>query len=67
MEKLTTKLHVRSFEMALLANIVLGDQDGNEGNYLFSLNADDGLYHVHTIDHERIMPPNNSSINKTVK
>ncbi len=48
----------RSYEFNVLTSFILGDQDANLGNFLFS-NDDDKVYNI---DHEVMMPESNKSV-----
>ena len=64
-KELITKINLGSFQENFLLHLIIGSQDANPGNTLFS-DGTDGTKMIHSIDHERIMPEDNYNIVKTM-
>jgi len=64
-KKIVQKISLPSFQDNFLLHLILGSQDGNPGNTLFTDGSNDSLI-LHSIDHERIMPEDNYNITKKI-
>ncbi|KTC64649.1 Uncharacterised protein (plasmid) [Legionella adelaidensis] len=57
------KINIPSFQQSILLQLILGCEDANLGNVLFyDVGAE---VHLHSIDHERIMPGDNYNVSKS--
>lgn len=64
-KKIVQKISLPSFQENFLLHIILGSQDANPGNTLFTDGPNDVAV-LHSIDHERIMPEDNYNITKRI-
>jgi hypothetical protein len=55
-----------SYEENTLSQMILGSQDCNAGNTLFSTDARTGKTVLYSVDHERIMPEDNYNMTKSI-
>jgi len=62
---LVQKISLPSFQDNFLLHLILGSQDANPGNTLFT-DASNGSVILHSLDHERIMPEDNYNITKKI-
>ncbi len=64
-KKIVQKISLPSFQDNFLLHLILGSQDANPGNTLFTNGSNDSVI-LHSIDHERIMPEDNYNITKKI-
>lgn len=64
-KKIVQKISLPSFQENFLLHLILGSQDANPGNTLFTDGPNDVAV-LHSIDHERIMPEDNYNITKKI-
>jgi hypothetical protein len=64
-KKIVLKINLPSFQENFLLQLILGSQDANPGNTLFTYDSNDSTI-LHSIDHERIMPEDNYNITKKI-
>lgn len=64
-KKIIQKICLPSFQENFLLHLILGSQDANPGNTLFTDGPNDVAV-LHSIDHERIMPEDNYNITKRI-
>ncbi len=64
-KKIVQKISLPSFQENFLLHLILGSQDANPGNTLFTDAPNDTVV-LHSIDHERIMPEDNYNITKRI-
>ncbi|CAM2730733.1 hypothetical protein [Legionella worsleiensis] len=64
-KKIIQKISLPSFQENFLLHLILGSQDANPGNTLFTDGPNDSVI-LHSIDHERIMPEDNYNVTKKI-
>lgn len=64
-KKIVQKISLPSFQENFLLHLILGSQDANPGNTLFTEGPND-IAVLHSIDHERIMPEDNYNVTKKI-
>lgn len=64
-QNIIQKISLPSFQENFLLHLMLGSQDANPGNTLFT-DAPNDVVTLHSIDHERIMPEDNYNITKKI-
>ncbi|KTD00549.1 hypothetical protein [Fluoribacter gormanii] len=64
-KNIVQKISLPSFQENFLLHLILGSQDANPGNTLFTDGSNDSVI-LHSIDHERIMPEDNYNITKKI-
>lgn len=64
-KQIIDKISLPSFQENFLLHLILGSQDANPGNTLFSDGPNDTVL-LHSIDHERIMPEDNYNVTKKI-
>lgn len=64
-EKIIRKINLHSFQENFLLHLILGSQDANPGNTLFTDGSNNDVV-LHSIDHELIMPEDNYNITKRI-
>jgi hypothetical protein len=61
---LLNSIDLTSYEENTLLHMILGSQDANPGNTLFSTDSSTGKTTLFSVDHERIMPEDNYNMTK---
>lgn len=64
-KKIVEKINLSSFQENFLLHLIIGSQDANPGNTLFTDGPNDSVI-LHSIDHERIMPEDNYNVTKKI-
>jgi hypothetical protein len=64
-KNIVQNISLPSFQENFLLHLILGSQDANPGNTLFTYGLNDSVV-LHSIDHERIMPEDNYNVTKKI-
>lgn len=65
-QRILQHIDITSFQDNFLLHLILGSQDANAGNTLFSEIENSESIRLYSVDHERIMPEDNYNITKKI-